>query len=53
VGYSKLVRQKQLPKRYSFLLLAVSDYKRRLDTSLYFITTNLHTELNTIGKGQP
>jgi len=31
-------------KRYSLFLLAVGDYKR-LDTSLYFITTNFHTEL--------
>jgi len=33
-------------------LLAVSDYKR-LDASFYFIITNFHTKLKTLGKGQP
>jgi len=32
-------------KRYALLSLAVSDCKR-LDTSLYLIITNFHTELN-------
>jgi len=31
-------------KRYSLVLLAVYDYKR-LDSSLYFIIANFHTEL--------
>jgi len=44
VTYSKLVRQKQLRKAFLLVLLSVSDYKR-LDTSLYFIFTNLHAEL--------
>jgi len=41
--YSKLVRQKQLRKAV-LLFLSVSDYKH-LDASLYFIITNLHTDL--------
>jgi len=32
-------------KRYFLFLLAVSDCKR-LDTSFYFIVTDVHTELN-------
>jgi len=44
VTYSKLVRQKHLRKALLLLFLLVSDY-RHLDTSLYFIITNLHTEL--------
>jgi len=44
VTYSKLVRQKQLRKALLLVLLSVSDCKR-LDTSLYFIIINLHTEL--------
>jgi len=32
-------------KRYFLFLLAVSDCKR-LDTSCFFIVTNVHTELN-------
>jgi len=44
VIYSKLVRQKQLRKALLLVLLSVSDYKH-LDASLYFIITNLHTEL--------
>jgi len=44
VTYSKLVRQKQLRKALLLVLLSVSDYKH-LDTSLYFIITNLHKEL--------
>ena len=44
VTYSKLVRQKHLRKALLLVLLSVSDYKH-LDTSLYFIITNLHTEL--------
>jgi len=39
-----LVRQKHLRKALLLVLLLVSDYKH-LDTSLYFIITNLHTEL--------
>ena len=42
--YSKLVRQKHLRKALLLLFLSVSDYKH-LDTSLYFIITNLHTDL--------
>ena len=42
--YSKLVRQKQLRKALLLVLLSVSDYKH-LDTSLYVIIINLHTEL--------
>jgi len=38
------MRQKQLRKAWLLVLLSVSDYKR-LRTSLYFITTNFHTEL--------
>jgi len=38
------VRQKYLRKALLLVLLSVSDYKY-LDTSLYFIITNLHTEL--------
>jgi len=44
VTHSKLVRQKQLRKGLLLVLLSVSDYKH-LDTSLYFIVINLHTEL--------
>jgi len=44
VTYSKLVRQKHLRKALLLVLLSVSDYKH-LDTSLYFIITNFHTEL--------
>ena len=42
--YSKLVRQKHLRKALLLVLLSVSDYKP-LDTTLYFIITNLHKEL--------
>ena len=42
--YIKLVRQKQLRKALLLLVLSVSGYKH-LDTTLYFIITNLHTEL--------
>jgi len=38
------VRQKHQVKALPLVLLLVSDYKR-LDTSLYFIITNFHTEL--------
>jgi len=38
------VRRKQLRKALFLVLISVSDYKR-LDTSLYFIINNLHTEL--------
>jgi len=44
VTYSKLVGQKHLQKASLLVLLSVSDYKH-LDTSLYFIIPNLHTEL--------
>jgi len=44
VTHSKLVRQKHLRKALLLVLLSVRDYKH-LDTSLYFIITNLHTEL--------
>ena len=42
--YSKLVRQNHLRKALLLLFLSVSDYKH-LDASLYFIITNLHTDL--------
>ena len=45
MGYNKLVRQKQLLKALLLVFtIVVSDYKR-LDTSLYFLTTNFHTEI--------
>jgi len=44
VTYSKLVRQKHLRKALLLVLLSVNGCKH-LDTGLYFIITNLHTEL--------
>jgi len=43
------VRQKQLRNTLLLFLLAVSDYKW-LDTCLYFIITNFHTELKPQAK---
>ena len=49
--FSKLVRQKHLRKALLLVLLSVSDYKH-LDTSLYFIITNLHMELKPQGNAR-
>ena len=45
MGYSNLVRQKQLRQALLLILLSVSDNKRGY-TSLYFIILNFRTELN-------
>ena len=49
--YSKLVRQKHLREALLLDFLLVSDYKH-LDTSLYFIITNLHMELKPEGNAR-
>jgi len=44
MGYSKVVQQLGKALGYSLFFLSISDYKR-LETSLYFIVTNFHTDL--------
>jgi len=46
MGYSKLVRQKQLRKALLLVFLSVNDCKH-LDTRLYFININFHREKNS------
>ena len=52
MGYSKLVRQKQLRKALLLVLLSVNDYVR-VYTSLFFIITNFHTELKSHVAAEP
>ena len=49
LGWIKHESRNRCEKRNFFFLLAVGDCKR-LDTSFYFIVTNVHTKLWTTGK---